>query len=132
MIKKLIKNLVYDVDALNSDLNNFMEVGTTNGWNWIKFSNGIAICTYRRYPAAFPANTEVITKTLDFPFALTTVWSFNATLYQNTSAAQNAGVIDIASYTTTNFTFHVFHNISATIGNATEPQFSFTIIGKWK
>ena len=109
-------------------------VGETSGWNWIKYENGIAIATFPRYSVTFPANTASVTKTVSLPFSFVSIWTLQATLWQNTESLYNAGVFDLAYFQNSNttFVFRVFHNTQQTLTYVTTPQYTFLVVGKWK
>lgn len=109
-------------------------VGETSGWNWIKYENGIAIATFARYAVTFPANTASVTKTVSLPFSFVSIWTLQATLWQNTDSLYNAGVFDLAYFQNSNttFVFRVFHNTQQTLSYATMPEYTFLVVGKWK
>lgn len=130
-----IKNALQEAkDYTDSIISAQTIIGETSGWNWIKYENGIAIATFLRYAVQFPANTASVTNTVSLPFSFVSVWTLQATLWQNTESLYNAGVFDLAYFqdSNTKFVFRVFHNTQQTLTYATTPQYTFLVVGKWK
>lgn len=106
--------------------------GSTSGWHWRKYSDGFYECWYFRLSLPIAANATVsATKTVNLPFTVKSIYTIQHSLYQNTSATANAGVVDVTGYTTSSISLHAFTNNGAALTYAVEPQVSIYVCGTY-
>lgn len=112
-----------------------VEYGTSNGWRYRKWNSGWFEAWHNRIGEDIPANQSMVLFKVNFPFTLPSVDSLYAITfgsYQNTTAASNASIFDVSTWTTTQLSIRAFRNYTDTANWGISPRCCIQIQGRWK
>lgn len=109
-----------------------VEQGTSGDWIYRKWNSGFVELWHGYVNVPISAGSTTSSNVVvNFPFAVTDpVISFG--LWQNTTAAQNVGIIDIASISTTQLVLRSHRSDIYNTSYGVTPSTFITVVGRWK